>query len=357
MKLTFQEFDVNTQIEQHRELFAKCFPEVYDGDPALVLNYDKFFVHQYQSFPGSVKSFQYVAMLGDEMVGYYGVLPYKYKINNQLVQSGMVGGVMTNPSYRKMKIFVQLGNFAGQHQKLSGANFNHAIIIRKAVMPGFIRMGWDKIFELSLYIRFLKLNALLKTKRLSLFAPFLNPIVRIYNSLLKGKDSKEFEVKVFKNTDDIIGYEIFIKSYNESVPNILLKDKSFIEWRYGGPGNEYLFFCAYKEENLVGFVSARSMVREGVPSYGILDFMVVDKNCLANLHNAVFNQAKMDQKEAIMMIMSKTSSKKYKLLKNAYLKSPFIFHLIIKNLNQQFSKEELTNENYWHLMFVDCDDL
>ena len=357
MELTFKEFDLNTQIEQHRELFAKCFPEVYNTDPLYVSHYERTFFHQYHSFPSSVKSFQYVAMLGDEMVGYYGVLPYTYLINGQLVQSGMVGGVMTSPNYRKMGIFVKLGNFASHHQKLSGASFNHTFPIRKAVMPGFIKKGWDIIFELPLYIRFLKLNALLKSKNLSLLMPLLNPIIHLYNFLLKRKDNADFEVKVFNKTEHMIGYDDFINKYYKSVSNTLMKDRAFIQWRYGTPGKEYFFFCAYKGDSLMGLVSVCSIVREGVPSYGIVDFMVVDKKCLPNLHNAVFTQAKISQKEAVMMMMSKTSARKYKLTKNAYLKSPFKFNLIFKNLNQQFSKEELSNEDNWHLMFVDSDDL
>jgi GNAT superfamily N-acetyltransferase len=357
MELTFQQFDVERQIEQHRVLFAECFPEVYDGDPEYVLNYEKTFLRHYHDFPAEKTFYQYAAMLGDQMVGFYGVLPYNYLINGKLIRSGMVGGVMTSPGHRKMGIFVKLGNFASEHQRLSGAGFNNTFPIRKEVMPGFIKMGWDMIFELPLYIKFIKLNALLKSKKLFFLASIFNPIIKIYNSLLKGKDAEDIQVRIFKDTEDITGYDDFLNKYNELVPNTLLKDKKFIKWRYGSPEKDYLFFGAYQKESLVGFVSVSSIVREQVPSYGILDFMVIDKKCLSNLHNAILDQAKLNNKEAIMMMMSRSSSKKYLLAKNGYLKSPFKFNLIIKNLNKQLNTEQLSREENWHLMFVDSDDL
>lgn len=357
MELTFKEFDESKQIEQHKVLFAKCFPEVYYTNQAIKLNYEQFFIHQYQSFPGKIKSFKYVAMIGDEMVGYYAALPYKYLINKILIQAGMVGGVMTSPNCRKMGVFTKLGNYSTIQQKAQGVSFNLTFPIRKAVMPGFKRMDWKDVFELPLYIKFLKLNSLLKNNKLTYLTAFSNPFIQIYNLLFKEKDSKEFIVRIFNNTDNIAGYDNFIKIYNENITNTLVKDKAFIRWRYGTPGNEYIFFCAYKEDNLVGFASARSITREGVPSYGILDFMTIDENCLPNLHNAITKQAQKDKREAIILMMSKISSKRYKLSKNAFLKSPYRFHFIIRILSNNFSSVELFDERKWHLMFVDTDDL
>ena len=39
------------------------------------------------------------------------------------------------------------------------------------------------------------------------------------------------------------------------------------------------------------------------------------------------------------------------------LKSPFVFDLIIKNLNSEFKDEVIMKEENWHLMWVDSDDL
>ena len=352
MNITFQKFDYKTQLEQQQNLFLECFPEV-SHENNNVNNY----LWQYQSFPGLPSSYEYIAKQGDEMIGYYAALPYRYKIGNKIVTVGMVCGVMTSSRHRKKGIFTKLGNYASEEQKHEGVTFNLTFPIRKAVLPGFLKMGWDLVFEMPLYIRFLKMTSFLKKKKIGFLAPFINPFVFAFNLFCHKSDKKDIEIRIFNNVEEIDGYEAFYSRWSISVPNTLIKDITFVKWRYGAPKSKYLFFCAYNAEHLVGFISARAIIKNGVPSYGILDFMVVDKNCLTNLHNALFNKAKTDNKEAVMMMMSKSSSKKYRIGRNAYLKSPFRFHLIIKNLKQEFSKAELYNEDLWHLMFVDSDDL
>ncbi len=356
MELIFRKFNPQVQQNQHRALFSECFPEVYYKE-GYAANYENNFRHLYQSFPSSPPSYQYAAMLGEELVGFYSALPFKYKIGNKIVQAGMIGGVMTSPKHRKLGIFTKLGNFAAESQRNAGVDFNLTFPIRKAVMPGFMRMGWDIVFEMPLYIRFLKLNSLLKSKKLSLLAPILNPFLSAYNFVSKKRDNHGIRIGVFDQFKKLEGYEEFINSYNSKISNTLIKDTSFCNWRYGSPSANYLFFCAYKDNHLIGFVSARHINREGVPSYGILDFMSINDDCLSNLHNALAKHAKSNKMEAIMMMMSKTSAKNYSLFPNGFLKSPYKFHLIIKTLSDKLTNDELFKENSWHLMFVDSDDL
>ena len=58
-----------------------------------------------------------------------------------------------------------------------------------------------------------------------------------------------------------------------------------------------------------------------------------------------------------MTMMSKNSATEYKLNANGFFKSPFVFQLIIKNLTNEFTDEELFDEKNWHLMWIDSDDL
>jgi len=110
---------------------------------------------------------------------------------------------------------------------------------------------------------------------------------------------------------------------------------------------------------LIGFVSFRKIEKEGVPSYGLIDYMVLPgfENVHGLINNVLVEQAKKDKVEIIMTMMSKNTASNYKLFKNGYLKSPFVFQQIIKNLTNEFSDKELFNENDWNLMWVDSDDL
>lgn len=356
-EIKFKNFDHTLLIEKQQQLFADCFPEVFDNNFTSIKYSTEKYSWQYQSFPSSPSSYEYIALIEDELVGYYASLPYVYKLGNEIVKSGMVCGVMTSPNHRKSGIFSKLGSFAAEEQKKEGVAFNLTFPIRKAVMPGFIRMGWEKVFEMPLYMKFLKVSSLLKKKKLSFFTPIFNSLFFIYNSFFKKKNNKNIDVVIYDQFENLTNYEEFIKIYEHNTPNTLKKDSTFSKWRYGSPDAKYLFFCAYKHQKLIGFVSLRPIIREGVPSYGILDFMSIDNICLSNLHNAITDHAKANKIEAIMIMMSKTSAKKYKLFSNGFLKSPFKFHFIIKNLSNKISKEVFFDENSWHLMFVDSDDL
>ena len=114
-----------------------------------------------------------------------------------------------------------------------------------------------------------------------------------------------------------------------------------------------------KDSKLVGFVSFRNIIEEGVPSYGIVDYMVLPGHeaCHGLINKVLIDCAKEEKIEAIMTMMSKRSASVYKLRKNGFIKSPYLFKLIIKNLNNEFTNEVLFNEANWHLMWVDSDDL
>lgn len=357
MNIKFKKFNYHAQIEQQQELFNDCFPEVINYDKEGLQTGVNNYLWQYQSFPKTPSSREYIAMDDEKIVAYYAALPFRYNIGNKEVETGMVCGVMTSPNYRKIGLFYKLGNYASEQQKKENVSFNLTFPIRKAIMPGFIKSGWDIAFELPLFVKFLKLTSLMKTKKIGLLAFLFNPFISLYNKLRYTTDNLDYKVVNYDKIDEIKGYDDFQKKWNQSVTNSLIKDRDFLRWRYGFPNRKVSFICAYIDFRLVGFVSLSPIKRMGVESYGILDFMVVDDNCLPNLHNAISERAKKNDKEAIMMMMSNYSSKKYLLGKNAYFKSPFKFHLIIKNLISEFPNDKLMKESLWHLMFVDSDDL
>jgi hypothetical protein len=145
-----------------------------------------------------------------------------------------------------------------------------------------------------------------------------------------------------------------------SVPNALIKDFKFAKWRYCATGTKYNFLSIYdKKGKMIGFDSFRKILKEGVSSYGILDYMVLPNHngCYGLVNKVLSNCAKADNVEIIMTMMSKYSASKYQLLKNGFFKSPYVFQLIIKNLTNEFYDETLFKEKNWHLMWVDTDDL
>lgn len=355
-ELELKSFDYIHNLAEQRELFKDCFPET-NGDP---IQGDKHYFWKFHSFPSEIKSWEYAAWFDKEIVGYYAALPYIYKIGNEVVNVGMVCDVMTSSKFRGKGIFTKLGHYSTDELAAAHIPFIMGYPIRKEVIPGHLKVGWKSPFTLPLYMKFIRLNTLLKSKKIEFIVPFANLFIGLYNWFTRTKTSSELTYTLSENIEDVKEYEVFTKEWNDSVPNALIKDFKFAKWRYSAPERKYNFLSIYdKKGKMIGFVSFRKIFKEGVPSYGILDYMVLPNHsgCYGLVNKVLSNCAKTDNVEIIMTMMSKYSASKYQLLKNGFFKSPYVFQLIIKNLTNEFYDETLFKEKNWHLMWVDSDDL
>jgi hypothetical protein len=355
MELTFAHFDYKENLAQQRELFKDCFPET-NGE---VIQEEIHYNWKFHSFPNEVKSWEYASYMGTEMVGYYAAIPYRYKIGKKITSVGMVCDVMTSSKQRGKGIFTKMGNYS-TNELSSDVPFTMGYPIRKEVIPGHLKVGWKIPFCLPLYMKFIRLDSIFKLKKIGFLAPLANVMISLFNWIQKSKINKKYSFELSTTISEVVGYESFVKAWGESVPNALIKDLSFAKWRYGAPARNYQFLSIKNQvEKMIGFVSFRKIIKEGVPSYSILDYMVLPNYADAHgpINKVLTDCAKKEKVEAIMTMMSKTSASNYKLFKNGFFKSPFVFQLIIKNLTKEFSDEELFNENNWHLMWIDSDDL
>jgi hypothetical protein len=355
MNLHYSPFEYKKGLEDYLELFKNAFPEVTDNSG------DAYF-WQMHSYPNEkTHSYEYSAHIDNLMVGYYAAIPYRYNIKNETVDVGMVCGVMTSSHYRGKGIFTKLGAYSLQNLK-QNVSFTTGYPIRKEVIPGHLKVGWKIAFQLPLYMKFVRTNSLFRTKAkfLLFLAPVANIILRIIFFLIKTKiKNNQYHISVSNHISDFRKMEKFESNWVNSIPISLIRDEKFIKWRYGRPGASYKFITVQKEDEVIGFCSYRKIIKEGVPSFGIMDLRVLDNNVvvLSNIFYSLEQQAKKENVDALMLMISKSYAKKYNLRKNGYLKSPYKFSLIINNLQQRFNDNFLYDESNWHLMWVDSDDL
>ena len=355
MDLKFAHFDYHENLKQQRDLFKDCFPET-NGDP---IQGDKHYLWKFHSFPSSLKSWEYASYIGDDMAGYYAAIPYKYKIGKRTTTVGMVCDVMTNSKFRGKGVFTKMGAYS-TNELAAEVPFTMGYPIRKEVIPGHLKVGWKIPFSMPLYMKFISLNSLLKSKRLIFITPLANVFLNLYNFLLRTKYSSNYSFSLTSDINDVIDYNDFVNEWSSSVPNALMKNQEFARWRYGAPKRTYKFLSIKNAQGkIIAFVSFRKILKENVPSFGILDYMYLPgcEDSTGLIIRILTDLAKKEKVEAIMTMMSKTSASNYRLLRNGFFKSPYVFQLIIKNLTNNFNDEELFTEKNWHLMWVDSDDL
>lgn len=355
MELSFAHFDYKENLAQQRALFKDCFPET-NGE---AIQGEAHYKWKFHSFPGVVQSWEYASYMGSEMVGYYAAIPYQYKIGERITTVGMVCDVMTSSSHRGKGIFTKMGTYS-TGELSAVVPFVMGYPIRKEVIPGHLKVGWEIPFSLPLYIKFLRFNALLSAKRLGFLAPLANVGIALYHGIFKMGGYSKYHSSLSTDIKDVQGYDSFVKEWSTSVTNALIKDLPFAVWRYSAPEREYKFLSiATDQGKLIGFLSFRKIIKEGVPSFGILDYMVLPgyEDCHGQINSELSACAKKEKVEAIMTMMSKTSASDYRLGRNGFIRSPFVFQLIIKNLTKEIGDTELFSEKNWHLMWVDSDDL
>ena len=355
MELQFEHFDYQHNLKEQRILFKDCFPET-NGE---AIQSEQHYLWKFHSFPAIVKSWEYVAYYNKEMTGYYAALPYRYRIGEKKITVGMVCDVMTSSKYRGKGIFTKMGKYStGELSAI--VPFTIGYPIRKEVIPGHLKVGWKIPFQLPLYMKFLKTNTLFKSKKIGFLALPANMAINVYNFFRKTRINSSYTAYIADSIDEIKGYEEFTEKWNNSIPIALIKDLAFARWRYSAPERKYHFLAIENaQKQLIALVIFRKIRKEGVPSYGILDYQVLPEyaDCQGVINKTLKNKAKQDKVEAIMTMMSAYSAKNYKLINNGFIKSPFVFNLIINNLTNEFPNANLFEEKNWHLMWVDSDDL
>jgi hypothetical protein len=359
MSIDFRKFDSKSEIDAQRVLFKECFPETIDNSVSSIAHY----VWKFYSKPGPICSSEFTANLNGEMLGYYAAIPFHYNFKNSTMNAAMVCDVMTGVKARGKGVFTKLGVYSTNELCKQGYDFSTGFPIRKEVIPGHLKAGWEINFDLPLYGRFIKFNSFLRSKKLTFFYPAFNLCNSIAENLfcifLKRNKNIKFEIVKSIDIDSIYGLEEFYLEWINEQKISLIKNLSFLKWRLGAPYKSYYLIVARYNDKIIGVIITSKVIKEGVPSLGILDISMLNEyNKYAPLFaNEVVNMAKKMNIELLLVMMSKYWFKRYGLHKAIFFKSPYKFHFITKNLNLKANLEILKEERNWHLMWIDSDDL
>lgn len=355
MDLQFSKFK-KEYVEEQRELFRLSFPETKSTTVSSLDHYR----WKFHSLDINPSSFEYACFKDQKMIGYYAAIPYRYKFQNKIFTGGMVCDVMTHPEARGMGVFTKLGHFSTDALKEQKLDFTTGYPIRPEVIPGHLKVGWEIAFDLPLYLTPLSSNLILKGK-FSFFGKCIDFLVlsfwRIYSALFS---SSSVDVRILSKKEALENVDVLEFLSNEVAPIQLIKDKPFLEWRLGAINSEYNFHVIKSNKEIKAIAIARSCVLKGVETYAVLDLVCADsdRGHLAPLLSSLRHYAGTIGRWCLAIMSSKHQAKMLGYTKLGLIKTPVKFQLIIKNLNlnEEFQKEFLKEENY-RLGWIDSDDL
>jgi GNAT superfamily N-acetyltransferase len=355
--MRFEEFKRATGISQRHELFDDAFPENRGAPVASVDHY----LWKFDHAPFVPPSYEYAATEDGRMLGYYGAIPYPYRVGDDEMLVGMVCDVMTHSHARGRGIFTELGRFAVSELQAADVQFLTGYPVRPEVMGGHLRVGWQVAFELPMYLKPLKANAILKAKRLSWLTPVGNFGIAMHLAVRRSHGASGYRCatgsprELLQSTQ----FQEFVKSWSASMPNHLIKSLEFYDWRLGAPDTHYEALLVYRDNTVVAAAVGREARLHGIPSFALIDLMVLEseESALSTLYREVDREARRRGAEAIVMMMSRHQARKHRLSRYGFLRSPFTFKLIVHSLNEAIPIERISAEENWHLMWIDSDDL
>ena len=359
MNAKVRPFEYHRDLPNRQDLVKDCFPE----NRGTVTETKEYYLWKFHSIPGLKKSHEYAAYVDDKIVGYYAAIPYKYNIRGQTQTCGMVCDVMTHSSWQRKGIFTKLSQYAAQDLQTGNVSFTIGYPIRREVLSGHLKIGWNIAFALPMYIKLLKSDAVLETKGLKHFAPLVNIIIYVYSLFRRMRPPKPcgFSMRDLDPKDlfDLKEYDVFFAGWSQGQAHFLVKDRRFLRWRLSSPATEYKVVAVYEGVKMVAVAILRDVELKGVPCMAILDLMVLPgkQQCLKLLHQHIEFLSCERKLQAVAVMLSKTWCRRYRLVRNGFIRSPFVFKLIMKPLSDPAKAESFCEEKNWHLMWVDSDNL
>lgn len=355
--LEFRPYNENDFNEQ-RELFVSAFPETLETSLSHVEHYN----WKFKTISSSPASYQYVAANNEGLVGYYAALPFSYIVQGKRRICGMVCDVMTHPKMQGKGIFTKLGRYSTNHLAESGLDFVSGYPIRPNVIAGHLKVGWTVAMKEPTYIRPISVKSLLNGRLTFLFVKLLDGLLWIYNSFFNLLvKPKAFSLNILSREEFLksIEYDSFFAEWTKTQVNYLEKSRQFLSWRTSAPQTDYQFIVLKKNEKWIGLAITRMTTLKKVPTLAILDLMLLTDSMIeaAQLHQQIYKVAIRNKAELIACMMGRHWAARYKMLWNGFLKTPYVFSVILKPLKKEMTELLFANENDWHLMWIDSDDL
>lgn len=248
-----------TQTPKLVETYSHAFPEIPKKEIRPLLEW-KFFRegHHGSYWVTNQENTQ-------EILGGYGVIDMP--LSSEL-KIGVVCDVFTNPKFQKQGIFSKTSSMVYSEISNEGFDLTIGFPVRKAVMPGHLKNGWEIRFEMPIFIT----------------SPFF--LIRC-----NRKNKTDMEI-VFKSGCDLEVEDLKFLTEVQQSHDLLGKmgtrySNKFLSWRLSRPSTSYYQLTIKSKGKVIGWAVLRRVKLKHIPTLAILDFQVAEKN--PNLTKEFFN--------------------------------------------------------------------
>lgn len=357
--------DIKWTMERYsgqKEKILKLRKIVFKGEDEDKVNVDFWNWEFEDNYAGHADIF--LAVDGQEVVGHYAVCPSNILVNSELKKGSIVVDVMTHPDYRFQGMFTKLGAYSLEESGKDGIDFSYGFPIRKSVMPGHLKIGWKVGFKLPVYVypvSFSKtIQKFIPSKPVAAVLGFIPQMVYRMVGGIRSAFGKKYAVKEAEGFEDTKELREFIEATKTQHKIMQYRNYEFLNWRYNiNHYREYRVFFAYGSNGkILGYIVLRNSLIYDLQCTTIIDIQARD--CSKSVINALLLCAykhAAGSKNALIGCMINQNKYKTQMLKNLFLKSPYIFKFIF-HVNRDIDyMEELSKSENWFITWADTDDL
>jgi hypothetical protein len=346
---------------EYLELFADAFPENRGTSLATAGHYR----WKYRSPALGMPAFEFGAYAEGRLVGYYAALPYAYSIDGRVRPIAMVCDVMTHTRLRGAGIFTALGRHATQAMARTEMSFCTGYPVRPAVLPGHLKVGWEVLFPLPVYLKLLDAEPLLRERGAAWLGGPVRLLLGGYQAICRagcGLSRRTPPPWQALSIDEFFGhpgYPEFFRRWSAQYPHFLVKTEPFLRWRLGAPSALYCMVAVACGDARVALAITRRTELKGLDVVAVLDLMIPPE-CLhlaGAVHDALAAHARETRAAGIALMCTQPDALRWQLAAHGYWKAPYTFQFILKWLAAGPPPEALRDPARWHLMWIDSDDL
>jgi len=308
-----------------------------------------------------------------QIIGVAGLFPQTFKIGSSVWRGAWGGDVMVHPQFRRHGIFIAVMGAVFEWAARDVA-FAYTTRSRKSppirgVFKYFEIITPGGIFARTKCIRILPtigalsvsleptLTSLMQhagtIRELISFAPVEN---LTNNSGFPAPFSRDESIRVRKLDSLVFGeeFENLWEEVKDSLPIAVVKDRTYLNWRYANPTGSYIGFRAEKNGALCGYALLAFTMRRRLKTAWVAELLAVNPEVAIELVEACLECARQEHAHIFKMWETKETRALAGRLgfKKTWHKEPIIVHV----LDSKLPKNLVGNIDNWCINFGDTED-
>ena len=214
-----------------------------------------------------------------KILGVVWFMPLRIQFENQVVLGSQSLYALVHPDYRRQGILSGMAPICSERLRQQGVKFTYGFPNPNSYYPYVKRFGWVDVGDAHLYLRPLNVERLIAQRyghgpiQWALAAAGQTAKELIFRPKSPGDGVDQLSISEVQTSDPLL--DDFWQRVRGKYPLMLVRDSTFLDWRYTQvPDRSYVFLAAKHRGIIVAYIVLRHVTIEEIPCGIVVDFLV-----------------------------------------------------------------------------------